>query len=213
MASRRGPDNTVRFAISGLLNSNNWANIFHAQLTTGSTITAADLQTWLIAACASYKTRMTANIVPQVAFKAGAAVLYAPGGGQVSAAATMTGNGTHGGAQETNNAGSVCISWQSSVYWRGGKPRTYIPGLATDQCANSTDLTPTAITNAQGGMAAFRTDVNALTAGTITGTTLGFISYRSGNVDRVPPIFYPVTGCTVHTRIATQRRRLGKWKV
>jgi hypothetical protein len=58
----------------------------------------------------------------------------------------------------------------------------------------------------------FKSDANALTTGTITGTTFGFVSFQSGNAERGTPLFFAITGCIVHPRIGSQRRRNGKWQ-
>jgi len=58
----------------------------------------------------------------------------------------------------------------------------------------------------------FRTAINALTQGTITSTVLGMVSFTTGGVARTPAVFYAFTGATVHQRLGTQRRRLGKWE-
>jgi len=213
LASRRGPDNSCRIAISGNFGagSPNWANVFHAQLTTGSAITQADLDTWTTSFQAAFKTRFApvqGNIVAYVLAKN---VLYTPGGGELISNIAMTGTGTEAGTNQDSLTPCKVISWLSTVYWRGGKPRTYLPGVMTVDSADSRSLTATAITNAKTAAQNFRTDINALLPGTITGTTLGFVSFSQGNAPRTPPVFFPFTGATVHPRMGTQRRRYGKW--
>lgn len=210
MASRRGPDNSVRIAVQGTINGQNWANVFYAQLTTSSAIAQADLDTWTTAFAAAFKTRFAARQNANCAYSLAKAILYTPGGGELISQANMTGTGSASGSL-SDNAASEVISWASTVYWRGGKPRTYLTGpggsvVATGNQLNSTEIT--ALTSAAGS---FRTDINALTAGTITGTTFGFLSFRTGNADRPVPLFFSIVGAKVHPRLGTQRRRLGKW--
>jgi hypothetical protein len=211
MATRRGPDNSARIAITGTFDSNSWANVFHAQLATSSTISAADLLTWLTAYQAAYKTNIGAIQSTSVTYSQAQAVVYAPGGGEVAAQVAMTGGGTDAGGIVTNSGVCKVISWTSSVYWRGGKPRTYSPSALSADMANDHQLTGGAITSTTTAGTNFRTAVNALTAGTITGTQHGFISFMTGNVPRSPAVFFPITGATCHSRVGTQRRRLGKW--
>ncbi len=211
MASRRGPDNSVRVAISGSFQTRSWANVFHAQLTTAGVIAQADLDTWLTAFANAYKTRFSARQSAPVTYLSAQATLYAPGGGQLSSVSTMTGTGALAGTRVEDSSACVVISWVSSVYWRGGKPRTYMIGLVEADINNDYSLSATAITNWKTAANNFRADVNALTATSITGTQLGFVSFRSGNADRATPIFFPVSGSQVHPRFGTQRRRLGKW--
>lgn len=211
MASRRGPDNSCRVSISGTMNSQPWANVFYVQLATSSSITQADLDTWTTAFANAYKTAFQARQLAAVSYQLARAVLFTPGGGELISLSTMTGAGSNAGSAVADNACCVVGSWLSSVYWRGGKPRTYLPGVPSGDVVNATTLAAGSITNWTTACTGFRTSVNGLTAGTITGTTHGFVSFRSGNVERTPPVFFPSTGARVHARLGTQRRRLGRW--
>jgi hypothetical protein len=123
----------------------------------------------------------------------------------------MTGAGT-GGTAIDDSSGSTVVSWLTSVYWRGGKPRTYVPAIVgTTVSADDHTITAGGITAATTAGNNFRTDVQALAPGTITGTTFGFVSFQSGNAERPTPLFFPISGARVHGRLGTQRRRLGKW--
>jgi hypothetical protein len=211
MATSRGPDNSARIAISGTTNTQNWANVFHCQLTTSGSIAQADLDTWTAAFGAQYKTSFAGQESGAVNYVLAKTTLYTPGGGQLTSSAALTGAGTSGGTNVSDLSAALCISWLSTVYWRGGKPRTYLPGLSTAQVANNYQIAGASITSAKTAATGFRTAVNALTATSITGTTLGFVSFRSGNAPRGTPIFFAFTGATVHGRVASQRRRLGRW--
>lgn len=211
MASRRGPDNSVRIAIAGTYGAQNWANIFHAQLATSSAITQADLDTWTTAFQAAYKTRIGALLSTGVAYSTAKAICYTPGNTELISSIVMTGTGAAAGAVVQDNSVSVVLSWNSSVYWRGGKPRTYVNGVLAGSLASNTAITGGAQTTYQTAGTNLRNDINALTAGTITGTQFGFLSFSSGNVARSPALFFAITGCRVHPRLGTQRRRMGKW--
>jgi len=211
MATRRGPDNSVRVAIKGLYGSQNWANVFHCQLTTSSSIIQADLDTWTTSFQAQFKTSFAPRQSTGVSYVSATTTLYSPGGGVITSVIAMTGAGTNAGAIVNDNSASAVISWLSTVYWRGGKPRTYLQSVISGDLSNSFEFGATAITNYTTAATGFRTAINALTAGTITGTQLGFVSFSTGNVPRTPAVFFPITGARVHPRIGTQRRRLGKW--
>jgi hypothetical protein len=212
MASRRGPDNSVRVAVSGTAGNATWANVFRAQLTTSSAITQSDLDAWLVSFQSAFKTLASPYQINQVTYGLAKAILYAPGGGELISEYSMSGNGT-AGSDATAYAGECAVvSWLSGVYWRGGKPRTYLGPIAETQKVDEQSLTATVISNLKTSAATFRSSVNALTQGTITGTVLGFVSFRTGNAERPTPLFFAITGATVHPRIGTQRRRLGKWR-
>lgn len=212
MASRRGPDNSVRVAVVGVLRGQNAANIFHFQLTTSGTIAQADLDTWLTNLLAAFKTRFQNLLPSDYTFSYGKAVLYAPGGGEL--VSTITPTAWSGNSASASPQGSVAavLSWQSGVYWRGGKPRTYLPAYNSAVTANTDTLTAAARTSLATAGNGLRTDANALTTGTITGTSFGFVSFRSGNAERGTPLFFAIVGCVIHPRVGSQRRRLGKWQ-
>lgn len=210
MASRRGPDNSVRVAIAGNNNSIGWANIFWAQLTTSSTPSQADLDAWLTSFQAAYKTDFASLVASTINFTQAKATLFLPGGAVLESVVAMTGSGSGGTGADVQSASTV-LSWLTSVYWRGGKPRTYLPDPPASTITNQHTISAGAITSNQTGGGNFRTAVNALTSGAITGTVFGFVSFRSGNADRTPPVFYSISGVRVHPRVGTQRRRLGKW--
>jgi hypothetical protein len=212
MATRRGPDNSVRFSIAGLINNVPWANVFWSQLTTSGTPTQTDLDTWLTAVQAAYKTQFAPNIQTSVTFTQAQALLFLPGALTLPSLIAMTGAGT--GTPQSGDPSDVCwvISWQTGVYWRGGKPRTYIPAPPVSLRLDHRALTTVATGNLATTAGAFRTAVNAATAGAITGSSLGFVSFRSAKADRVPPVFFSYSGAKVHPRLGTQRRRLGRWQ-
>lgn len=212
MASRRGPDNSVRVSLVGTVRGQASANIHHFQLTTSGTITQADLDTWVTALAAAYKTRFQALLPTDYAFSYAKAVLYAPGGGELVSTITPTAwSGTVGSASAEGGMALV-LSWQSGVYWRGGKPRSYMPIKSAALTAGTDTFTAGDRTSWVTAGNGYKSDSNALTAGTITGTTFGFVSFRSGNAERGAPLFFSITGCIVHPRVGTQRRRNGKWQ-
>jgi hypothetical protein len=201
----------VRVAINGSQGTAHWTNVFWCLLTTGGTIVQADLDTWLTAFQLAFKTRFGPQQLSSISYTSAQGVLFAPGGGELLSVLAMTGAGTLTGVSGNDASQAACVSWSANVYWRGGKPRTYIAGPNTSSLTGSQQLASGVVTNMATAAANFRTDVNALTATSITGTTLGFVSFRTGNAERVPPVFYPFVGSRVHPRVASQRRRLGAW--
>lgn len=211
VAHRRGPDNSVRVAITGQFSGVNNVNVFWAQLNTSSSIAQADLNTWTTSFQAAYKTRFAPYITNNYVFTQAQATAFTPGNSVLQATIAMSGNGTNGTSPVLDLSATKVVSWLTTVYWRGGKPRTYIPTCQTTDVADGKTLltaTRTAMATAAGN---FRTDINALTSGTITGTTLGFVSFFTGNTLRPSPLFFAFTGAAVHTRLGSQRRRLGRW--
>src|SRR5580692_179453 len=109
-------------------------------------------------------------------------------------------------------ASCCCLSWATGLYYRGGKPRSYIGGIpASELAASSSKLVQNDYANAlAAGAAAFLAAVNALDVSPITPGALGTLSFAKDKAWRDPPIPVPYTGVQVGSRLDTQRRRLGK---
>ncbi len=207
MASRRGPDNSLRIAVVGTVRGQAAAVVHHVQCVTSSSISQADFDAWLILFAAAWKTRFQTQLPTDFAINYFKAVCYTPGGGELVSTTTPT--AWSGTASSVSLSGSSCavVSWQSGVYWRGGKPRTYLP-LFSNGNNSGTDTLTTAFRNSLTTAAVgLKNDVN-----TITGATFGFVSFQSGNAPRGTPLFFAIVGAVVHPRIGSQRRRLGKWQ-
>jgi hypothetical protein len=211
MASRRGPDNTVRVSIAGLEQAVNMANVFWCQIGVSATPPITDLDAWLNSFANAYKTNFLPRIAAEYSLQQAQAHLFLPGNAAETSLVAITGSGTGGALGSAVQSTSKVISWQISDYYRGGKPRTYLPCCPGAHIVNASDLTSAEITALITAAQAFRTAVNALTQGTITTTQLGTVSFRRGNAE-VTPSFKPYTGAKVHPKVGTQRRRLGKWR-
>jgi hypothetical protein len=212
VATRRGPDNSVRASFVGIRDAVNIASVFHMQLTVTSTPSQADLDAWLTSAQGAYKTLAAPYACNDFAWSQAQAIFYAPGGGEVSSQVAMTGTGSGGVSTIAPNDVCAVISWLAGVYWRGGKPRTYLPPLPPSLLVDGKTLTAATQTGVVSAANTFRTAINALSSGAITGTSLGFVSFQTGGVDRPTPLFYAYIGAKCHPRPGTQRRRLGKWR-
>lgn len=131
------------------------------------------------------------------------------GSGLIGTAAPNT-SGTSGSLSQPPEE-SVVISWIAGTYWRGGKPRTYVPFLAASAIAatGSGQLTSAFCTTAKTNAISFISDMNAdLYTGT-TGT-LSVVSYYHHYAFRVPPLTLAIQSASVLQRVGTQRRRIGK---
>jgi hypothetical protein len=100
------------------------------------------------------------------------------------------------------------INWAISAYYRGGKPRTYMPGVPQSVVTDGRTLSSAYRSALATDAASFITDVNAITHGGITAVQLGTVSFQVGKNWRTPPIFRPYVGASVRQIMGTQRRRL-----
>jgi len=212
VATRRGPDGSVRVAISGTISGEPWTNVFWCNLGGGNTATQADLNSWNTAFYNAFGTNLCPQLNGTISATSCTATLFQNVNQALHAVSTSTKPGTEAGTRVGDISACRVLSWLSNVYWRGGKPRTYLAGLATSETTDGKNLTPAAITALAAAANAFHTAVNALSSGTISQTQHGFCSFMTGGVERNPGVFFPITGAAVHPRLGSQRGRLGAWK-
>lgn len=119
------------------------------------------------------------------------------------------------GASNPPNTAAV-ISWKIAAAYRGGHPRSYLPGTPVaglvGEGSNEFSAAYAGLVASSGD--SFIGQVNEVAAGDGV-ITLGTVSYVRGKVERDPPVFYPfLSGAArCNTRLGTQRRRLGKLSV
>jgi hypothetical protein len=111
---------------------------------------------------------------------------------------------------------SACVSWHINAAYRGGHPRTYMPGLSANQLSGigSNEFSTAVAIQIANDWDNFLADVNALTLET-SSVTMGTVSYTRAKAPRTVPVFFSyINGLTrVNTRMASQRRRLGKLSI
>jgi hypothetical protein len=104
---------------------------------------------------------------------------------------------------------ALCISWSISDRYRGGHPRTYLPGIDGTFVTGGRLLTTAGHTAYLNAAAGFLTNMNAMTAGG-SSWQMCCVRYFSQHQLLANPLVRTITGQSVHGRIDTQRRRLGK---
>lgn len=105
---------------------------------------------------------------------------------------------------------SVLGQWLDSVHYRGGHPRTYLPGLPAADTTDGVNLTAGSKAAWQAGWQAFLAAFNGQAWGSISFTGWRAAHYRRNNAPLGTPFSSSVTTLGVATELATQRRRLRK---
>lgn len=108
---------------------------------------------------------------------------------------------------------TVCLSWQIAESYRGGKPRTYVPGIPQN-ATNTTGSSQLSTTYANALASVGDAILTAINARVETGAgaatdALGTVSYHTGHAVRPTPLFRAFLDCRVHERLDSQRRRSG----
>lgn len=201
------PDDTVRVAISGTFQSMPWTCVLWLSLTAASR-SVTDLAAIITSLEASWNTRFTPRFPATVLKTLVAAVWKTPGGGELVTTNGTSRTGSNGGGTINNVAVAVVLDWHIDQYYRGGKPRTYMPSVITTDATDGVHLTSAAQTSWATAAEGFRSDVNALSSGGITAVKLGTVSFQRAHEWRVPPVFYPYNSVTIRPTMGIQRRRL-----
>lgn len=176
----------------------------------GSTpIVQGDLDTLAAAMSSRYATNFLPLLSGSCALSSTQVILYT-GGDSSEGFAGAGGNGSH--IQSALPASvSVCLSWHIAPHYKGGHPRTYLPGITGDRAANASSWSSDTLTAFSSAGNAFHSAVESIPpmGSRITAVQHGTVSFVRNNAWRNPPVFYRFTSCTVDSRIDTQRRRLG----
>jgi hypothetical protein len=134
--------------------------------------------------------------------------LYGSGETIFRGSATFALSGSHTGSGSPANA-AACITWLITIGYRGGHPRSYVPGIAAVDTLTVATFTGTFASSLAAGAATFRTSTNGYSTSPFSSVTLGTLSFVRNKLWRTPPVFVPYSGAIVDARIDTQRRRLG----
>lgn len=202
------PAGTVRVAISGTQATQAWTNVVYLKLTDDGTETSADLKTVVDIVNAAYATRFKPFMAATLTITDVKATWILAGGGALEYENSVSIAGTAAGALVADNCCYV-INWAINQYYRGGHPRTYLPGLVVGNATGGNQITTAAQAALATAAANWITDCNAATGVHVSATALGTVSFARGNAWRTPPVFYGYKAASVRNIIGTQRRRLG----
>lgn len=101
------------------------------------------------------------------------------------------------------------ITWRIAIGYRGGHPRTYVPGVPISAQLNERSVTSIFASSLAAGANTFHTNWEGYTADEIPSLQHGAMSFIRAKEWRTPPVFVRINGATVDTRLDTQRRRVG----
>lgn len=200
------PVGTARVAISGTGEAGNpWVNVFWLNLT-ATTHVQADLKSVVDSMVGYYAATMMGQVAGSF-HQTGAKASWLYASGNVLEYSGSYSNAGTGGTALGSDAACYVVDWSISDYYRGGHPRTYLPGVVGTNCTNGRSLTSGAQSNIANNANTFLTDVNAETHGGISAVALGTVRFASGNAWLSPPVFRAYQGASARAILGTQRRR------
>lgn len=121
----------------------------------------------------------------------------------------MTGSGTLTGSSDQVLSVCSCTTFVVNRRYRGGKPRAYLSGVNGTQLADYKSFSTTAAALIESKWGLFINDIDALSIGGLSVTSVG-ISYYLNKVLRTTPLVEGIVAIETQVRVCSQRRRLGK---
>lgn len=202
------PVGTARVAFSGQFDTSPYASVFWLDLT-ATTHVIDDLKSIIDSMAAAWHTDMMPYQSSDVTLTdVKASWLYG-----VATELQYEGVYSYAGGDTTgpikNVSTCAVLDWKIAAYYRGGHPRTYMPGVPATFIASSRELTDAYRALLATATSTWRNAVNALTHGGISAVALGTVSFQTAHAWRTPPVFRPYVDSAVRQVLGTQRRRLG----
>lgn len=201
------PPGYARVAIKGTVQTKPWVMIFYLQLT-GTGITSADLNTLAGTIGSSWNTNIATQVTNDVV-QTEVDIVYVPSvGNEITGTNTTAHTGSAASTIIDNVASCFVINWHINAYYRGGHPRTYMPGPRIADVSAGSVVGATALTNLASAWNNVLTAINAATTTNITAVVMGTISFQTANAWRTTPLFRAYKSVSVRNLLGTQRRRI-----
>lgn len=113
-----------------------------------------------------------------------------------------------GGSDYLPNNTAMLINWSIPRRYRGGHPRTYLPGLTLSDTSGPTSWTPAVVSSFSAAAENFLSRVNAPAIGAYGPFSMVCVHYYHLGAYRVPPLVDPVTAGAAHGMPASMRKRM-----
>lgn len=201
------PPGVARVAISGTFFTHRFVHVFYLQLT-HTTVTVNDLQSLADEISTLWNTNIAPKSVSNVTLTSVAVTFIDAPGSEVVYQGTYSHAGTYAGTAVNDASLCYVVNWKISAYYRGGHPRTYMPGLTTADITNGSDINSTSASGVATAWNTFRNSLNAYTTTNISAIVMGTLSFQTANAWRTTPVFRPYTSVSVNPKAGSQRRRI-----
>lgn len=206
------PADTMRVAFEGTFGPATWAVVQYFALASTGDPTLAQLNTLVDAVGAAFGTNLihltgVSNQVHFTTIKATYRLQSGTGSYKTRRVADVTGNGS--GDYDPAQV-SFLYNWITIDDRRGGKCRSYIPGVVDGARADEVFLSGGTVTSLAGHAADYLTAIAAITSGPLTGLQMVEMSFVDGGAYRGAAVFFPVVAAAPSPAVATQRRRVDR---
>lgn len=191
----------------GTVSTHAFANVFWLRLTHANPVTVNDLETILNGIIDSFATQFMAQTTSNVIYNELKATFIKAAGESLEYTHTETKTGTDANVLNDSSA-CVVINWATGEYYRGGHPRTYLPGPQANHITNASNLDAAQQANRAAAAQAWLNAVNALTSTNVTQVEMGTVRFESALAWLSPPRFVAYQSASCRAVLGSQRRRL-----
>lgn len=206
------PLHTAHFTVTGSTGGGTvWANTFWVRNGNAVQPSAADFDQLTQDFGSAWQSHFLAVLATQCTCTSCSSLYYGPSGQELAGFVGLGGTGSIAGGVMPANV-SCCVGWHIQQHYKGGHPRTYLPGIPTVEASNPKLFATAYVTSVLNAANTFHTTVNSFTRGSFSGAKLGTVSFQLKRDWRNPPVFRDFTtgGAHVDQRIDSMRRRLGR---
>jgi len=201
------PADSVRVALSGTTRGHRFVNVFWLKLTKSAAVTVNDLSTIATGIDTTYNTSIRTATTGDVTLTAIDLKYYKGDGTILEYTKTVARSGASG---TSVNDAACCfvVNWIISSLYRGGHPRSYMPGVDGTTVSNGSDISSGMVSTFATAAEAFRNAINAITSTNVTAVVMGTVRFQQADTWLSPPAFFAYTSSRVRSKIGTQRRRI-----
>jgi hypothetical protein len=201
------PAGTARVAISGTVFGHALTHVFWYEVEHSGTVVVDDLDAIAAGTLDAWASNFAPLLSTAVVYTSCQVVYFPTAGTELVGTATDSVAG-EASEQIEDASASIVVDWLIALYYRGGKPRSYLPGPDASKVSNGSDLNSTYLSDLAGAASDVRNGINAGSSGSITAVTMGTVSFEHAKDWRDPPIFVPYINSKLRPVLASQRRRI-----
>jgi hypothetical protein len=195
----------VRIALTGTYGVKTWANVFHAIVDDTGPVGSSDLAGIAGATSTAWSTHLSPSLSNAIALTQVAATDLTSDTGLTELDTSVHTGGQAGNASPPQVA--LLLSWKIARRYRGGHPRTYLPGVIEADVDNYGAVIAARQTALNTGATNFRLAINSVVVAGGTPRMAVVHYYRNGVIQATPTVDEVLSGrCS--PLVATQRRRL-----
>lgn len=117
------------------------------------------------------------------------------------------------GTNEADEEGAqvaYLVNWSTSDIRRGGKPRTYVPGVHQLAMLDNAHLVPAFVLSMSGLLNTWLTSLPTPAGARLVAMQLEDMSFVNAKAFRATPVGFPIIGVSLNNVVATQRRRVNR---